>query len=90
MPFTAAMVSLPAGVITAVSIALHNIPEGMAVSAAALATGASRTRALAYTAVSTLGELVGAGLMLAVGRTLTPGASNGRPRWSRGSWSACA
>lgn len=76
VPFTAAMVSLESGVITAVSIALHNIPEGMAVSSAALATGASRLRALAYTSVSTVGELAGAGLMLLVGRTLTPAASS--------------
>lgn len=72
VPLAATMVSLSAGVITAVAIALHNIPEGMAVSTAVLAMGGSRRRAFVYTGVSVIGEIAGAALLLAVGRTLSP------------------
>ena len=55
-----------------VAIALHNIPEGMAVSTAVLAMGGTRRRALAYTGVSVLGEVAGALLILVGGRALGP------------------
>jgi ZIP family zinc transporter len=72
VPFAAATFSLRAGLIAALAIGLHNIPEGMAVSSAVLATGGTRRRAFAYTGVSVLGEVAGAVLILAVGRTLSP------------------
>ena len=72
VPFAATMISLRAGIITAIAIALHNIPEGMAVSTAVLAMGGTRRRALAYTGVSVVGEIAGAVIILAVGRTLSP------------------
>ena len=77
VPFAATMVSVQAGVITAVAIGLHNIPEGMAVSTAVLAMGGSRRRAFVYTAVSVVGELVGALAMLVVGSTLSPTGAAG-------------
>lgn len=55
-----------------IAIALHNIPEGMAVSTAVIAMGGTRRRALAYTGVSVVGEIIGAVIILAVGSTLSP------------------
>jgi ZIP family zinc transporter len=75
VPFAAAMVSLRAGVVTAIAIALHNIPEGMAVSTAVLAAGGGRRRAFAYTAVSMLGEILGAALLLVLDLGLSPAAA---------------
>jgi ZIP family zinc transporter len=62
-------------VVTAIAIALHNIPEGMAVSTAVLAAGGSRRRAFAYTAVSMLGEMLGAALLLVLDLGLSPAAA---------------
>jgi ZIP family zinc transporter len=75
VPFAAAMVGLRVGVVTAIAIALHNIPEGMAVSTAVLAAGGSRRRAFAYTAVSMLGEMLGAALLLVLDLGLSPAAA---------------
>ena len=72
VPIAATMISLQTGLITAVAIGLHNIPEGMAVSTAVIAMGGTRRRALAYTGVSVVGEIVGAVIILAVGSTLSP------------------
>ena len=77
VPFAATMVSVRAGIITAIAIGLHNIPEGMAVSTAVIAMGGSRRRAFAYTAVSVVGELIGALTLLLVGSTLTPTGAAG-------------
>jgi ZIP family zinc transporter len=77
VPFAATMVSVQAGVITAVAIGLHNIPEGMAVSTAVVAMGGSRRRAFVYTAVSVVGELVGALALLVVGSALSPSGAAG-------------
>ena len=72
VPIAATMISLQTGLITAVAIGLHNIPEGMAVSTAVIAMGGTRRRALAYTGVSVVGEIIGAVIILAVGSTLSP------------------
>ncbi len=72
VPFAATAISLRAGLITALAIGLHNIPEGMAVSTAVLAMGGTRRRALAYTGVSVLGEILGAVIILVVGSALSP------------------
>jgi ZIP family zinc transporter len=71
VPIAATMISLQTGLITAVAIGLHNIPEGMAVSTAVIAMGGTRRRALAYTGVSVVGEIIGAVIILAVGSTLS-------------------
>ncbi len=71
----ATIVSLKAGVITAVALALHNIPEGMAVSTAVLAAGGSRRRAFALTAVSMIGEILGATAVLVLGATISPASA---------------
>ena len=75
--FAATIVSLRAGLVTALAIALHNIPEGMAVSTSVLAAGGSKRRALAYTAVSMLGEIAGAVAILALGRSMSESAATG-------------
>jgi ZIP family zinc transporter len=75
--FAATIVSLRAGLVTALAIALHNIPEGMAVSTSVLAAGGSKRRALAYTAVSMLGEIAGAVTILALGRSMSESAATG-------------
>jgi ZIP family zinc transporter len=72
VPFAATMISLQTGLITAVAIGLHNIPEGMAVSTAVIAMGGTRRRALVYTGVSVVGEIIGAVIILAVGSALSP------------------
>lgn len=72
VPLAATMVSLRVGIITAIAIGLHNIPEGMAVSTTVLAMGGSRRRAFVYTAVSVVGELIGALALLLVGRSMSP------------------
>ena len=77
VPFAAAMVSLSTGVVTAIAIGLHNIPEGMAVAAAVIAAGGTRLRALAFTAMSMGGEMVGALLALLVTQAFTPGTTAG-------------
>lgn len=77
VPFTAALRDIRAGLVTALAIGLHNIPEGMAVSTAVLATGGTARRALAYTTVSVAGEIMGAALMLGVGRSLSTAAAAG-------------
>lgn len=71
----ATIVSLQAGVITAIALALHNIPEGMAVSTAVLASGGSRRRAFWLTAVSMLGEILGAAAVLVLGATVSPSSA---------------
>jgi ZIP family zinc transporter len=71
----ATIVSLQAGVITALALALHNIPEGMAVSTAVLVAGGSRRRAFTLTAVSMVGEIIGATAVLALGATISPGSA---------------
>jgi ZIP family zinc transporter len=75
--YAATIVSVQAGVVTAVAIGLHNIPEGMAVSTTVLAAGGSRRRALAFTAVSMIGEILGAVLLFAVGSAMSPSAATG-------------
>jgi ZIP family zinc transporter len=54
---------------------LHNIPEGIAVSAPVLASGGSRTRAFWYTAIATGGEILGAVIAVAFAETLTDSRS---------------
>ena len=70
--FAATLVSVQAGLVTAIAIALHNVPEGMAVATAVLAADGSRRRAAAFTAVSMLGEMLGAVVMLVLGASLSP------------------
>lgn len=73
--YAATLVSLEAGLVTAVAIALHNIPEGMAVATAVIAAGGTRLRAMWFTAISMLGEILGAMAMFALGRSLNPGSA---------------
>lgn len=75
VPLAATMVSVRTGVLAAVAIGVHNIPEGMAVSTTVLALGGSRRKAFAYTAVSVVGELIGALALLLAGRSLSPGGA---------------
>jgi ZIP family zinc transporter len=70
--YAATLVGVGTGVVTAIAIGLHNIPEGMAVATSVIAAGGSRRRALAYTSVSMLGELVGVVAMVALGQELSP------------------
>lgn len=70
--YAATLVGVGTGVITAIAIGLHNIPEGMAVATSVIAAGGSRRRALAYTSVSMLGELLGVVGMVALGHELSP------------------
>lgn len=55
------------------TIALHNLPEGMIVTAAALATGAATSTAFRLTALSAFGEPAGA-LIGAVAMSWSPAA----------------
>jgi ZIP family zinc transporter len=75
--YAATLVSLELGLVTAAAIALHNIPEGMAVATAVIAAGGSRRRALAATTVAMLGELLGAVLVLALDANLSPDGAVG-------------
>jgi ZIP family zinc transporter len=68
----ATTVDLELGVVTAIAIALHNIPEGMAVATAVLAAGGSRRASFGFTAVSMLGEVLGAALIVVLGMGLSP------------------
>ena len=70
--FAATLVSVQAGVVTAIAIALHNVPEGMAVATAVIAADGGRRRAAVFTAVSMLGEMLGAVVMLVLGASLSP------------------
>jgi ZIP family zinc transporter len=53
-------VDLPTGITTAALMSLHNIPEGIAITASALLAGFSRLKSLLLTLTATLAEMLGA------------------------------
>lgn len=70
-PFLAAMASPGAGVVIALAIALHNIPEGIAIAVPLRAAGASRGKALGFSAIAGAAEAVGAGIAWAFAAVLS-------------------
>ncbi|MFQ6097124.1 MAG: ZIP family metal transporter, partial [Armatimonadota bacterium] len=60
--FVAALDDVRLGVAIAVAIAIHNIPEGLAVSAPVYAATGSRAKAFTWSLLSGLSEPVGAAL----------------------------
>lgn len=76
-PVGASLVSIQSGLVVALALGLHNIPEGLAISAPVLASGGSRKRALAFTAVATGGEIAGAIVAVAFAEALTPTRAGG-------------
>jgi zinc and cadmium transporter len=96
---SSARVSESLGVLVFTSVALHKIPEGLAISSLFLAAGASRRRALAAAGALGAATMVGVlvtdqvstlathGLALSAGVTLYVGASNLVPEFqSRRGW----
>jgi len=69
----ATLVSIPTGIMTAMAAIAHEIPQEAGDFGILLAAGYSRRKALLLNAVSALGGLLGAGLMLAFGASV-PGA----------------
>lgn len=76
-PVGATLVSVQAGVLVALALGLHNIPEGVAISAPVLASGGTRKRALAFTAVATVGEISGAVIAVIFAEALTQTRAGG-------------
>lgn len=68
----AAILSVQSGLVTAIAVGLHNIPEGIAVAAPVIAGGGSKVRAFWYTGIATLGEVLGAALVLVLAESFTP------------------
>jgi len=67
----AALLSVQSGLVTAAAVGLHNVPEGIAVAAPVIASGGSRMRAFWYTGVATVGEVLGAAMVLGLAETFT-------------------
>lgn len=59
VPVGLTLVSLQAAVITTIFLAAHNVLEGVAISAPVIAAGQGRRKALHYTSIAVLGELLG-------------------------------
>lgn len=68
----AAVLSVQSGIVTAIAVGLHNIPEGIAVAAPVIAGGGSKVRAFWYTGIATVGEVLGAALVLVLAESFTP------------------
>ena len=54
---------LNAGIATSIAIAIHNVPEGLAIAAAALAAGYNKSRALLFVTVAAGAEILGTGIV---------------------------
>jgi len=64
------LVSIPTGIMTALAAIAHEIPQEAGDFGILLAAGYSRRKALMLNAISALGGLLGAGLMLAFGASV--------------------
>jgi len=75
--FVGAMENLDLGIAIALGIAIHNIPEGLAISAPIYAATGSRRKAFAWSFVSGVSEVAGAGIAALVLAPFMSGALMG-------------
>lgn len=65
-PYTAALVSVQGGLVTAAALGLHNVAEGVAISSPVIADGGSRRAAFWLTLLATIAAAAGAVVAYAV------------------------